>query len=413
MEKKHCVGRTLGCRFTTSLIALTLVALAGARVAAQARGPQPPPKGLRVELRIGDGTRTEYHIGELVPFSLTFSARDHTKQWVSSEPCDTPDWYPVTKPPNLLAPRDKNRDLSCTGHGWGGEVDLEEQPLILTYTLNHQYMLDTPGTYELTWSGEIFGESLNSNVVRLTLLPRDPAWEAQQLAHIGATDCDALRYLGTPAAEMEMARRYNRDNVCQFETALLDAKDRDAVLLILEAKITAPNELIGNDFLRTIATLSVYRAHPDWYLVETQGLWPSLVKDEEMRYARKLLAAIPAKDPSVREQCISTLAALKDVPPDFRDALKQLMPPPVEAEDKNCKLSVARQSRFAQNVTVHGSGFTPGEVLTVRRNFGSSGVFSWTSSSNGSLWLTTTATTHAGPETIQVSGKDCTVSVTY
>lgn len=289
MRKKHCIGRTLACRFA-SLIALTPVALAGAHLAAQT---QPPPKGLRVELRIGDGTRTKYHIGELVPFSLIVSATEHSQQrMMRPELCDTPDWYPVTNPPNLLTLRDKNRDLSCNSSGPDPvvQVDLAEKPWVKTLTLNHQYMLDTPGTYELTWSGEVFGESITSNVARLTLLPRDPAWEAEQLAHISSTDCDALRYLGTPAAEMEMARRYNRDdNVCQFEPALLDAKDRDAVLLILEAKITAPNELIGNDLLRTIATLSVYCAHPDWYVVQTQGLWHSLVKEEEIRYARELL----------------------------------------------------------------------------------------------------------------------------
>ncbi len=418
MRKKHRVGRTLGCRFATSLVALTLVALSGAQVNAQSRGPEPPPKGLRVELRIGDGSRTEYRIGELVPFSLIVSATDHSKQrMMLPELCDTPDWYPITNPPSLLTLRDKNRDLSCNLSGpvfHTAQIDLAEKPWVKTLTLNRQYMLDTPGTYELRWSGEILGQSISSNVARLTLLPRDPAWEALQLTHISSTDCDALRYLGTPAAELEMARRYSPNDVCRFafEPALLDAKDRGAVLSVLEAKITAPNESIDGYDLRTMATLAVYRAHPDWYVVETQGQWRSVVKEEEIRYARELLAAAPAKEPSIREQCISTLAALTDMPSDFREALKQLIPPPVEAEDKGCKLSAARQSRFAQNVTVRGSGFAPGEVLTVKRNFSKWGYVSSTTSAADGTWMFTMGT-FAGPETLQVSGKDCTVSVTY
>jgi len=39
------------------------------------------------------------------------------------------------------------------GHGWGTQLDLAEKLWVRTLTLNDQYLLDTPATYKLTWSG--------------------------------------------------------------------------------------------------------------------------------------------------------------------------------------------------------------------------------------------------------------------
>jgi hypothetical protein len=324
-------------------------------VAAQIQvGPTTPPAGLKVELRLGDGKRTAYHIGELVPFSLIFRATDHTKQWVSGEtPCDSPTSYPTTIPPNTLLTRETKEVLGntvCTGHGWGKEIDLAQTPWTQTLALNHQYSLDTPGSYEIVWSGEAFGQKLTSNLVRLELLPRDSAWEAKQLALADAAldmrgehaqdACDMLGYLGTPAAELDIARRYNDDVRCPgFRVALINAKDRDAVLRILEAKIDASNEIIFPQYLRTLATLSLYRAHPEWYDIALHAREPveyahaALMEDETIRYVRRLVAALPSKQPYVRAQCIRELAAYHPMnmfsprlPPDASAALRQQMP---------------------------------------------------------------------------------------
>lgn len=64
-------------------------------------------------------------------------------------------------------------------------------------------------------------------------------------------------------------------------------------------------------------------------------------------------------------------------------------------------------------MTVRGSGFTPGEVLSVKRNFRAWGYVSSITSTADGTWMLTMGFTPPGPETLEVSGKDCTVSVTY
>ncbi len=334
-----------------ALSAVALCAMAEIAAAQIQVGPVTPPAGLDVELRIGDGKRAAYHIGEVIPFALIFSATDHTKQWVSAEPpCEGPGLYPTTIPPNALITRDQEEvegATVCMGHGWSKQVDLAQTPLIQSSILNRRYALDTPGAYELVWNGDWFGKQLTSNVVRLELLPRDPAWEAKQLMLADAAldtggehaeqGCQMLGYLGTSAAELDIARRYDGDNRCQrFREVLINAKDRDAVLRILEARIDAPNEIIDPEYLRTVAMVSLYRAHPELYeqaLHRSPGNYQAVQEQETLHYIRKLVTALPSKRPYVRAQTIRNFAGYyalnafsPGLPADVSDALRQQMP---------------------------------------------------------------------------------------
>jgi hypothetical protein len=368
MKTDRHIRTWLGFALSTA----TLCALAEI-VAAQIQvGPVTPPAGLDVEIRLGDGKRTSYHIGEVIPYALIFSATDHTKQWVSTEPpCEGTGLYPTAIPPNALATRDQKEVVEvtiCTGHGWSKEIDLAQSPLIQTSILNRQYALDTPGSYELIWIGDSFGKQLTSNVVRLELMPRDPAWEAKQLARADAAldlggensekGCEMLGYLGTPAAELDIARRYDGNNQCRrFREVLINAQDRSAVLRILEAKIEAPNEIINPEYLRTVAIVALYRANPVLYdgalhhQAPVQYAYSSLAEQETLRYIRRLVAALPSKQPYVRAQCIRNFAGYyalntfsPGLPPDISDALRQQMPPVFR------ELSEADQSSTLQSV---------------------------------------------------------------
>lgn len=286
------------------------------------------PEVIHVELRIGDGLRATYHIGEIVQVRLVFTSTSHTKHWISGEHCEAEETFPVPAPPQGLSGWGAQESAAhpfeghggCTSHGFGGEVDLLEHPYVDSLTLNHRYMLDKPGTYPLTWSGIAFGQSVTSNTATLTLLPHDPAWEAGELARADALldgpdgpdshrydGCSMLRYLGTPAAALDMARRYGgSQGVCgnDFKIPLVNARNRAAVLHILEHKFFSPDfySCRSPGLLETMALISVYKVHPEWYsaMIDTQrptteagAAVTSAVEEAKLRYTRQIAASLP------------------------------------------------------------------------------------------------------------------------
>jgi hypothetical protein len=95
----------------------------------------------------------------------------------------------------------------------------------------------------------------------------------------------------------------------------------------------------------------------------------------------------------------------------------EAVPFPIEAQDKSCKLSVVRQSPLAEVVAVRASGFAPSEMLTVKTNLASEQpAQSPTAAADGSwqaMMNTKSLGTTAGVASIQVSGKSCSVSVSF
>src|ERR1700691_1148705 len=58
-----------------------------------------PSEVIHVELRIGDGSRSAYHIGEIVEAKLIFTSTAQNKHWISAEHCEAEETYPVPTPP--------------------------------------------------------------------------------------------------------------------------------------------------------------------------------------------------------------------------------------------------------------------------------------------------------------------------
>src|SRR2546430_14889388 len=69
------------------------------------------------------------------------------------------------------------------------------------------------------------------------------------------------------AAEEEIARRYMGRGQCdhEFSVALINARNRRAVLDRLEAGFSEPERGTSNEYLGTLAIISLYQQHPDWY----------------------------------------------------------------------------------------------------------------------------------------------------
>ncbi len=95
----------------------------------------------------------------------------------------------------------------------------------------------------------------------------------------------------------------------------------------------------------------------------------------------------------------------------------EVVPFPIEATSKNCKVSVVRETPLAEKVMVSATGFVPYEMLNVSANLGGEDtVHSPTTSADGS-WQAVVGTKAPGKESgtssIKVSGQQCSVSLTF
>ena len=95
----------------------------------------------------------------------------------------------------------------------------------------------------------------------------------------------------------------------------------------------------------------------------------------------------------------------------------EAVPFPIEAKNKSCKLSVVRQSQLAENVILLGSGFTPHETLIVQKQpAGNAAIASPTAAADGTWQEIVEAKVPgqtSGTATVNVSGKSCSVSVSF
>jgi hypothetical protein len=321
-----------------------------------------PAPELKLELRVGD-ERTVFHLGEVIPVELIFSSAEHRKYPAGRFECFPHQNYHYSVDPPLFTDRLVEVDaavglaeLSCCGPF--GEIDPGEKPFKVQQTLNDRFRMETPGKYKIAVTSNRLGPTVTSNTVDLEILPSDPAWEEVQLErgiallksplymqeHVEG--CTILRYLGTDGAELEMARRYSGQDYCDqmFTGALISARNRTAVLEQLKAGLTEPTRPISTGYLRTLAIVSLYEQHPEWYpkpepmspdggSPQKSGLWShsDLLKSEMLRYARLLLNALPQKAPDERALSLEALLYLGkfgsiEVPDDMRDAVRQQIP---------------------------------------------------------------------------------------
>ena len=315
------------------------------------------PGPVKLELRLGGGRR-QFHLGEIIPVELTFSSPER-RTYPIGEDCRPNQSYQYHVPPEFV---DRGveldaalmLDLGGNCHGGHGEVDPGEKPLVVKQVLNERFRMDTPGKYQISVSSDRLGFSIDSSTVVLEILPSDPAWEESELkrgismtavrgAPAWEEGCRILRFLGTQAAEVQMARQEAGPNRCEFEFALISAKYRKPVLDELERGLVDPNVEISLNYLRALAFLSLYEQHPQWYPTgkqnaapyePTSGLWMQqrgVPQAEEIRYARLLAASLPTKTPEARALSLETLVYLGnsfgvEVPEDLRLALQQQMP---------------------------------------------------------------------------------------
>ncbi|PYR56393.1 MAG: hypothetical protein DMF85_16730 [Acidobacteria bacterium] len=327
----------------TSAVGLCLILIlhAGAPQARQQAAPAPAGSvPVTLTLRIA-GDRTRFRPGEMIPIQLEFTSPIAKRFVVDNAIYDRSGRLTIDE--FSLEPNERVSDplLDYFGSGAGfiggglrGMPVLGDKPATIDLELNDWFRLDEPGAYRLsTRSRRVIDDTqpsrteitVESNEVTFEILPRDPAWEAQQLAAaVGVLDgksgnqrqaCRTLRFLGTDAAVDEMVKRYD-DNAsgCGFEymTGLFSASHRDYVVRRMEAGLGASDQPVTRNYLRTLAVLSAYKDHPELRPAQTRqtkGRMPpsrdleplsELTAAAEAKYAAIVAAALPGKTAQAR-----------------------------------------------------------------------------------------------------------------
>jgi len=106
------------------------------------------------------------------------------------------------------------------------------------------------------------------------------------------------------------------------------------------------------------------------------------------------------------------------VSPDGKIAsFAEAIPFPIEASDKNCKLSVVRMDALAETVVARGSGFTPNESLTVTTQSNDEGATTKNNAGPEGDWTSVIIGAPKGQSkgktSISVTGQSCKVAVSF
>lgn len=308
---------------------------------------------LTLQLRLGND-RTRFHVGELIPVKLTFTSSEHKKYAVMGFECGDNDKYHV-EPPLFL-----DRDTGMGGWACNGgiiHIDPGEKPFAVEHVLNSRFRMNTPGNYRISVTSTRLGPPVTSNTVEVEITPADPAWQESELHRaLELTGlrteqslkegCAALRYLETNAAAIAIAEKYADLAPCasftDLDTALISAPNRADVLKELHEGIVESVQPVSSAYLRTIAIISLYQEHPDWYpqqrpatgsnnalfkgQAESNGLWlhREALPNREIYYAKELADALPEKTPEARAKSLETLLYLGrtlgyiEIPPEIK-----------------------------------------------------------------------------------------------
>jgi hypothetical protein len=344
-------------------VAVLLFALVGPSPA-QVNAPVPiKPGPATLELRTANG-KSQFHRGEIVPLELVFSSPEH-RFYAIPEECTPMETYQY-----WISPQAVDRALEVDAamsmymgncHGFSAQADPGEKPIIVRQVLNERFRIELPDTYNVSVRSNKLGFPLTSNELRIEILPSNAVWEQSELdraksllslqygSESWSEGCLVLRYLQTPQAELEMARREGKQQQpCDFDIPLISARNRQVVLDQLEKGLSEPDHAIPGNYLRVLAFVSLYQQHPDWYPVpaaqlerfsefvpsQRSGLWSQrgVPQAEQFRYARVLAGALNKKTPEARSQSLKTLLYLGDslsgseVPADLLALVRREMP---------------------------------------------------------------------------------------
>jgi hypothetical protein len=288
--------------------------------------PPPPPEveqNVTFQLSIASD-RTEFYLGETIPLHLAFSSTVKNHYQINMAQYDRSGR--MSSEQFNLSPADGAVD-PLAGHlsGVGGGISsfdfLTPTPWSTTLNLNEWVRFTQPGDYRLSItstrvsvkdsSGSMGLSSLavRSNEIRFKIIPATKEWQKQVLASAVAVlnqppppkpeerekdakarrqALESLRFLGTPDAMAELARRFRGedngglDYVCML--GLISSPDPVVARRALEHELVEPDHPISDNFFYALQTLTAGPGMPnqDW-------------KKGERQVLEDLVSALPAK----------------------------------------------------------------------------------------------------------------------
>ena len=237
------------------------------------------------------------------------------------------------------------------GGGLRGMKVLSAEPTALNLELNEWVRFQTPGKYRVTLtSGRAtrldreFGQNavtLTSNELVLNIVPAPPQWQQETLQHaLAVLDAkpaapgqaapspdprrealQTLRYLGTPAAARELARRLNDPECatdCRF--GLIGSPARRAGLDEMKRLLADPDFSVTGNFLATMSVVALP--------VERSGDLPAERAQLEAGFRQDLVSALATKRGTALAACANTIvedAAIysRELPPELKRTLTE------------------------------------------------------------------------------------------
>jgi|HubBroStandDraft_6_1064221.scaffolds.fasta_scaffold41430_3 hypothetical protein len=291
---------------------------------ASARPPSPPDVDPDVTLQLSIvGARTEFHIGETVPLLLAFSAAIKNRYQINMAQYDRSgrmNYEQFNLSPSGGAVDPLAGHLSGFGGGLTSFDFLTPNPWTITLDLNEWLRFTQPGDYRLTITSNrvsvkdpsspmgASSVTVQSNEISFKIIPATKDWQTEVLtnavvalneppskpedrekdAKARRQALETLRFLGTPDATAELARRFRGedngglDYVCML--GLISSPDPDVARRALEHELEEPDHPISDNFFYALQTLAAGGTAPnqDW-------------KKDERQVLEALVSALPAK----------------------------------------------------------------------------------------------------------------------
>src|SRR6266851_2191948 len=273
----------MGARFSSSFIKLLIVLFA---VAGRAF-PQTEAASLTIRFA---GGMTTFHVGEIIPIELSFTASLPDTYDMSNRNYDRSGRLDMEQFHVTPSGRDPLANYYANGVFMGGGLGssriLSDEPQVMQEDLNEWVALDEPGHYTLyVTTGRVSRRGptkdepleLRSNSLEFDVTAADPKWQDQTLAaavsvfdSTVSTDEEkreairVLRFLDSPRSIQELTRQMgNLPDGRRFDSiaGLAGSRHQTQVVQELERQMNAQDTATTGDYLYTLAKLKLQLEH--------------------------------------------------------------------------------------------------------------------------------------------------------
>jgi len=288
--------------------------------------------------------KTNYYLGETIQLQLQYTSTEPKTFAADSQTYDRigrQNGVEVYEMDPVAGTEDPLQGLVASMGGMGGisggPVILSEKPFVIERTLNEWIRFTRPGTYRLhvvshrvsrlthpgekpnilllQQLGEIPPVTVTSDSITLVIHPAPAKWVSEQISAatafidgpVSQTGADAeartkairtLRFLNTHESTAQLAWRMENGSGVTY-WYLSDTSYRPEVLAILEKRLVAPAESINENFLQGLAEIAAPR--------EESQRRVKLREEKLDLYTKRLLDALPGKQPPARTACLAGL----------------------------------------------------------------------------------------------------------